>query len=42
MSLANILRALLSNKMEFCIFQKVNYSIATKLRVTLFKKVGKN
>ena len=33
--LSKILRALLSNIMEFCIFEKVDNSIATKLRVTL-------
>ena len=31
------MRALLSNKNEFCIYEKVNYLIATKLRVTLVK-----
>ena len=33
--LAKIMRALLSNKMEFHIFEKVNNSIATKLGMTL-------
>ena len=35
--LSQITRALLSNKMEFFIFDKVNNSIATKLCVTLLK-----
>ena len=29
------MRALVRNKMEFCIFEKSNNSIATKMRVTL-------
>ena len=35
--LAQILRALLSNKNGICIFEIVNNLIATKLRVTLLK-----
>ena len=39
---AQILRALLSNKMEFCIFDKVNNSIATKLCANLLNNREKN
>ena len=34
-SFAKILRSLLSNKMEFCIYEKFNNSIATKLCANL-------